>query len=175
MLEEVELIICFFEVETIETIGRICPTLKSFSLNDVGSRDYELNCNEEALAISRSMPKLRHLQLIGNPMTYLGLKAILDGCPLLESLDLRACFHLNLSEDMVKKCETIKILRKPYDSTADYGHEACSESEDQFDTYLSSLEPVSSDDGLPEHHNESLDESPPNCFSHVQLDQEFSD
>ena len=44
---------------------------------------------DEALAIAETVPGLRHLQLFGNRMTNDGLKAILDGCPQLESLDLR--------------------------------------------------------------------------------------
>ncbi|KAK6781528.1 hypothetical protein RDI58_019324 [Solanum bulbocastanum] len=45
--------------------------------------------NVEALAISKSLPVLRHLKLIYNSMTNVGLQAFLDGCCNLESLDLR--------------------------------------------------------------------------------------
>ncbi|XP_021862686.2 putative F-box/LRR-repeat protein 23 [Spinacia oleracea] len=124
LLEGVELILCSYSVDTVEAIGRTCPSLKSFSLNAVGSSDRKLACNEEALAIAKNMPNLRNLQLIGNHMTNEGLKEILDGCPLLESLDLRACFLVDLSGDLGKRCELIKNLRLPFDSTADYDHEA---------------------------------------------------
>uniref|UniRef100_A0A803LY03 F-box/LRR-repeat protein 15/At3g58940/PEG3-like LRR domain-containing protein n=1 Tax=Chenopodium quinoa TaxID=63459 RepID=A0A803LY03_CHEQI len=120
-LEEVAIIICSFSVDTIEAIGHTCPPLKSFTLNDIAP-DYEYADadNEEALAIAKSMPNLRTLQLIGTFMTNEGLKAILDGCPLLESLDLRACFFIDLSGELGKKCEQIKYVRQPGDSTSDY-------------------------------------------------------
>lgn len=130
VLEEVEIIICSYSEDTIEAIGRTCPALKSFSLNDVGSKSHHYLGNEEALAVAKSMPNLRKLQLIGNCMTNHGLKAILDGCPLLESLDLRACFHIDLSGNLGKRCEKIKKLRRPYDSTEDYSHQACTDSEE---------------------------------------------
>ncbi|KAK9704756.1 hypothetical protein RND81_07G009100 [Saponaria officinalis] len=127
MLEELEIIISGYYKETYEALGHACPSLKSFSLNNVGSRR---NCyihNEEALAISKSMPNLRRLQLIGNSMSNEGLKVILDGCPLLESLDLRACFHIDLSGDLGKRCDRITNFRRPNDSTSDYSHRACAE------------------------------------------------
>lgn len=130
LLEEVEIIICSYSEDTIEAIGHACPSLKSFSLNDVGSRHDDMVVNEEALAIAKSMPNLRNLQLIGSCMSNEGLKAVLDGCPLLESLDLRACFRIDLSGDLGKRCKKIKHLRLPLDSTADYGHAAVTDNEE---------------------------------------------
>ncbi|XP_074290454.1 F-box protein SKIP19-like [Silene latifolia] len=127
MLEEVQIIICSFSEETVEAVGHACPTLTSFSITGIGSKKQNHIFNEEALAISRSMPNLRHLQLIGNNMSNEGLKAILDGCPLLESLDLRACFQIDLSGDLGKRCERIQHLRYPNDTTADYGRDTCSD------------------------------------------------
>ena len=55
-------------------------------------------------------------------MTNDGLQAILDGCPHLESLDLRKCFNVTLSRNLGIRCaEQIKNLRHPNDSTHDYG------------------------------------------------------
>lgn len=107
-------------------VGRSCPLLKSLSLNDRGSRylnddDYVEEYDEEALTIAKSMPGLRHLRLFGNSLTNKGLQTILDGCPHLESLDLRQCYGLQLNGDLGKRCsQQIKSLRLPYDSTADY-------------------------------------------------------
>lgn len=76
--------------------------------------------DDEALAIAETMPGLHHLQLLGNNLTDDGLKAILDGCPNLESLDLRHCFNVNLGGSLGERCsEQIKYLRQPYDSTDD--------------------------------------------------------
>lgn len=67
------------------------------------------------------MPELRQLQLFGNKLTNDGLQAILDGCPHLESLDLRQCFNVTLTGNLGRRCaERIKHLRFPTDSTDDY-------------------------------------------------------
>ncbi|XP_021754999.1 putative F-box/LRR-repeat protein 23 [Chenopodium quinoa] len=113
-LEEVEIIMCKFREDTTEAIGHACPSLKAFSLNSVGSKTFNYTCNEEALAIAKTMHNLRNLQLIGNRMTNEGLKAILDGCPLLESLDIRTCFYIDLSGDLGKRY---------------YSYQACTDSE----------------------------------------------
>ncbi|XP_074286037.1 putative F-box/LRR-repeat protein 9 [Silene latifolia] len=155
MLEEIQMIRCSFSHKTVEAIGHACPSLTSFGLNGVCCKLPDNMCNdedyisydeeymsndeiyvrnEEALAISKSMPKLRHLQLIGNSMNNEGLKAILDGCPHLKSLDLRSCFHIDLSGDLGcfhidlsgdlgKRLANVHLLY-PNDSTADYGHES---------------------------------------------------
>ncbi|XVF68321.1 hypothetical protein PTKIN_Ptkin10aG0195400 [Pterospermum kingtungense] len=67
------------------------------------------------------MHGLRHLQLVGNELSNQGLQAILDGCPYLESLDLRNCFNVNLEGDLGERCaEQIKNLKHPNDSLHDY-------------------------------------------------------
>lgn len=120
-LEELELTLCLFSAEKTRNIIRCCPFLKTFKLNEQGSRNPNLACDDEAVAIADSMHELRHLQLIGNSMTNEGLKAILDNCPHLQSLDLRACFHVDLAGDLGKRCaQQIKIVRHPYDATDDY-------------------------------------------------------
>ncbi|XP_074288391.1 putative F-box/LRR-repeat protein 9 [Silene latifolia] len=141
MLEEIQMIHCSFSHKTVEAIGHACPSLTSFGLNGVccklpdntsndedywsNDEDYMSNdkyiCNDEALAISKSMPKLRHVQLIGNSMNNEGLKTILDGCPHLKSMDLRSCLHIDLSGDLGKRLANMHLLY-PNDSTADYGH-----------------------------------------------------
>ncbi|CAB4306924.1 unnamed protein product [Prunus armeniaca] len=52
-----------------------------------------------------------HLQLRGNKLTNDGLQAILDGCPHLESLDLRGCFHLKLGGELGRRCA--ERIKKP--------------------------------------------------------------
>jgi F-box/leucine-rich repeat protein 2/20 len=48
------------------------------------------------------------------------LEAILDGCPLLEFLDLQRCFHLYLSGRLGKRCrDRIKTLVLPNDIDED--------------------------------------------------------
>ncbi|RHN68136.1 putative leucine-rich repeat domain, L domain-containing protein [Medicago truncatula] len=50
------------------------------------------------------MPELRHLELWGNKLTNDGLIAILDGCPYLESLDVRMCYNLVIHGNLAKRC-----------------------------------------------------------------------
>ncbi|MCI17677.1 F-box protein SKIP19-like, partial [Trifolium medium] len=80
------------------------------------------------------MPKLRHLSMSGNLLTNVGLDAILDGCPLLESLELRRCFHLDLSGNLGERYrDQIKDLILPTDID-----ENCDD-EDNDDFYWDSL------------------------------------
>ena len=121
LLEELEIYLGNTGKDAIEAVGRCCPLLKTFKFNQQGIRDPSYQYDEDALAIAENMHGLHHLQLVGNKMTNLGLQAILDGCPYLESLDLRKCFHVNLEGDIWKRCdEQIKNLRHPNDSTHDY-------------------------------------------------------
>ncbi|MED6125860.1 hypothetical protein PIB30_072570 [Stylosanthes scabra] len=92
----------------LEAIGRGCPLLKSFKFNE------NWGSNEEAFAIAQNMPNLRHLQLANNYLDNSGVSAILDGCPLLESLDLRGCQFVKLEGELRKRCdEQLKDFKEP--------------------------------------------------------------
>ncbi|KAL8058345.1 hypothetical protein ABFX02_03G011900 [Erythranthe guttata] len=118
LLEELHLEFTDVSRKTIETIGESCPLLKSFKLNTDWQK-YTVS-DAEALAISKSMHGLVHLQLISNRMTDKGLNAILEGCPNLESLDLRRCFKVRLWGNLRNLCsERIKDLKLPRDPIDD--------------------------------------------------------
>ncbi|QHN79035.1 hypothetical protein HN51_056222 [Arachis hypogaea] len=109
LLEELDITLCP-EVSSIalEAIGRSCPLLKSFKFNN-NSRG-----NKEAFAIAQNMSNLRHLQLVKNYFDNSGLSAILDGCPHLESLDLRLCGDVELKGKLRTRCdEQLKDLKDP--------------------------------------------------------------
>ena len=128
-----------FQSADIRAIGNACPMLKSFSLNgfkldlieDVDENDdrpfiESIHRNLYALAISKSMPNLQHLQVYGHWMGNRGLEVILKGCPRLESLDIRRCFDLDLEGDLGKRCrQQIKHLKLPHDSTSDVPWPSC--------------------------------------------------
>ncbi|KAK4488141.1 hypothetical protein RD792_003883 [Penstemon davidsonii] len=125
LLEELHLYYTPIDATTIEIVGRSCLQLKSFKLNHRGYKIPHLVCDLDALAIAENMPELRHLQLFGNKLTDDGLQAILDGCPNLESLDLRQCFSVDFEGNLRTLCaERIKDLRFPNDRTDDYGFDA---------------------------------------------------
>ncbi|XP_022146724.1 putative F-box/LRR-repeat protein 23 [Momordica charantia] len=123
LLEDLEIFFSFdsFDMETLKTVGRCCPLLNSLKLHNRNCKGPRLmGCDEEALAIAENMPNLRHLGIFSNSLTDLGLQAILDGCPYLESLDLRHCLNLNLGGQLEKKCsKRIKSLQLPYDPIDD--------------------------------------------------------
>ncbi|KAJ4816014.1 RNI-like superfamily protein [Rhynchospora pubera] len=120
LLEEIELTRHWCSPELCEAIGLLCPRLKHFRLNELyfgcGSNKKNLIANY----IGKTMPNLRSLQLIGSSMTEEGLHAILEGCPQLESLDIRNCDNLTINQRIQSELERIKILRLPNDSTIDY-------------------------------------------------------
>ncbi|KAK8543206.1 hypothetical protein V6N13_136263 [Hibiscus sabdariffa] len=124
-LEDLEISYCPITEHALETIGLSCPLLNSLKFNVQGCKRYFSVCDCEALAIAETMPKLRHLQLFGNRLTDNGLQAILNGCPRLESLDLRKCYNVGLRGNLERRCvERIKRFRRPCDPTHDYEFEA---------------------------------------------------
>ena len=77
-----------------------------------------------------------------------GLLAILDGCPQLESLDLRKCFHVTLSGYLGKYAERIKVLRHPNDSTDNYEFVADDGSFEEVSYIVYSLDDIHDDGSL---------------------------
>ncbi|KAF9620216.1 hypothetical protein IFM89_010951 [Coptis chinensis] len=140
LLEEFELCYSSFSWKVIKVVGHSCPRLISFRLNrhEVKHIHYSPYRNEfirkhvierslrkcevddDAFAIAANMPTLRRLHLFGNSMTDKGLRAILDKCPHLEYLDLRKCFYIKFGGFLRERCQGIRILRLPDDSTDDF-------------------------------------------------------
>lgn len=127
LLEELHIYLSAIDIVDIEAIGRSCSQLKSFTLNAcrfrrlTGFRRLQINVDDQAHAIAVNMPELRHLALFGNIMTNEGLCAILDGCPHLESLDLRHCYSIDLEGDLGTRCrQQIIDLKCPNDCTDGY-------------------------------------------------------
>lgn len=133
----------------------------SLKLNCQGFRFPHIEADEEALAIAKTMPELRCLQLFGNKLTNVGLEAILNGCPHLEFLDLRQCFNVNLTGNLWKRCaEKIKDLRRPLDPTDDYEYDSMFQDDVSFDedclSGFSDIDMVTDDD---DHYDFSRSES----------------
>ncbi|XP_057443565.1 putative F-box/LRR-repeat protein 23 [Lotus japonicus] len=116
LLEEFEISFNCLPKNILELIGQSCPFLKviKFTLFIGFPKGFE--CNDDAFVIAKTMPELRHLQLIANRLTNDGLLAILDGCRHLESLDLRGCSNVDLSGSLGERCcKQIKYLYLPED------------------------------------------------------------
>ncbi|KAL4563524.1 hypothetical protein LXL04_027567 [Taraxacum kok-saghyz] len=104
-----------------EVVVPNCPHLKSFKLDKACIYEGIVN-DDDALAIAKNMPELRQLQLYGNAMSNNGLKAILDGCPHLESLDIRMCYNVDINGNELKpSLERLKSFKGPNDSTENCG------------------------------------------------------
>ncbi|KAM7270945.1 hypothetical protein ACFE04_031300 [Oxalis oulophora] len=114
MLEE--LVIKFYRLSTkeLEEIGKSCRRLKSLKLDieaPILNKNYtNYPCDEQALVIAENMPGLRHLQLVGSQLTDNGLRAIFNGCPHLESLDLRHC--TNVRVETYTRITVLLMLKK---------------------------------------------------------------
>nr|GEY42721.1 hypothetical protein [Tanacetum cinerariifolium] len=124
--------------ETIETVARRFPNLKTLKVNQracklcVGdaNEDRLTSYNEIAVAIGGSLHELRHLELIGNKMSNIGLQVILDGCHHLETLDLRECFYV------VTRClKQINHLKLPTDYLESYPY-VCERHNTSYDGYV---------------------------------------
>nr|XP_043630209.1 putative F-box/LRR-repeat protein 23 [Erigeron canadensis] len=121
LLEELSLFNTPILIRGIEKAGKYCKLLTTLKLNQ--KPDPYSGWNEDyiedgiATAIGECLPGLRHLELIGNNMSDYGLKEILDGCPHLESLDLRGCYYIKLKGALRKRLlQSIKNLKRPRDS-----------------------------------------------------------
>ncbi|KAJ4785531.1 F-box protein SKIP19 [Rhynchospora pubera] len=118
LLEEIKISCGPFSKKLTEILGTACPHLKSFELYYTSynmpppdpDNEEEISNDDEAFGIAKAMHKLHHLQLIGNRLTNEGLTAILDGCPHLETLDIRGCFKVNIDADMYARCARLKTF-----------------------------------------------------------------
>ncbi|XP_058722147.1 putative F-box/LRR-repeat protein 23 [Vicia villosa] len=95
---------------TLEVIGRSCPLLKSFKFASI-FKYIECSYDDVAFVIARTIQGLHQLDIAGNLLTKIGLLAILDSCPLLESLELGWCLNLDFTGNLRKRClEQIKSV-----------------------------------------------------------------
>ncbi|KAL6580156.1 hypothetical protein OROMI_008180 [Orobanche minor] len=120
LLEEAHFVYVDCSSEDIEAIGRSCPKLRSFTLSKSGNKLSKYISNDDALAVAKSMSGLRQLRLLGNDMSNEGLEAILDGCPLLESLDVRRCYNADLNGDLGRRIvQKVRCFLGPEDPMED--------------------------------------------------------
>ncbi|XP_071729244.1 putative F-box/LRR-repeat protein 23 [Rutidosis leptorrhynchoides] len=117
LLEELTLYSVIVFTQIIESLARYCPLLKTLTVDHEphGSWNTQVPLYDGlAISIGENLHDLRHLTLLANGVSDIGLQVILDGCPHLESLDLTMCWNINLKGDVVKKCkEQIKCLLLP--------------------------------------------------------------
>ncbi|KAF9617327.1 hypothetical protein IFM89_035308 [Coptis chinensis] len=127
MLLELDISYCYeISHESLELIGRKCLNLKILRRNlmnwldpsqhlGIVPKEYLDACpqngNEEAAAIGKFMPHLKHLELRFSKLSVHGLVLITEGCPCLEYLDLFGCANLT-SRDMETASTNLKNLER---------------------------------------------------------------
>ncbi|KAK1649957.1 hypothetical protein QYE76_067762 [Lolium multiflorum] len=117
LLEELEVSNYLMDFsKTCAAAGKACPLLKRLRLSSGRFEDCRVSGDVEAAAIGTTMPELRSLQLFAKRISNGGLAAILDGCPLLESLDIRHCFNIVMNDELHARCSRVHTLRRPHDS-----------------------------------------------------------
>jgi len=105
LLEEIYISECLELHISLEVIGQSCPLLKSLSIYGMFDAG-RLSCDDEAFIIAKTMPGLLHLVLHGDPLRNVGLLAILDGCPRLESLDILGWISTDFDGSLWKRLHT---------------------------------------------------------------------
>nr|CAB3473714.1 unnamed protein product [Digitaria exilis] len=100
---------------------KMFPLLEELHISDCWKPEF---FDMEAMEIAK-MHELRSLQLFHNQLTNIGLSAILDGCPHLESLDVRGCYCVDLHDEAMRaKCARIKTKKiftpNPEDECEDF-------------------------------------------------------
>lgn len=119
LLEEIYISFKYLSKDSIEFIGRFRPLLKS--LNFDGPIFTYFAFYDEVFAIGKVMSGLRHLSFSRIVFDNDQLFAIIDGCPLIESLGLHNYLIRHLSPSVKKRChKQIKDFQLPiYNSYED--------------------------------------------------------
>lgn len=131
ILTELDISYCYeVSYKSLEVIGQSCPNLvvlKRSIFNWLDSSEHvrtvpaeylracPQDSDREAIAISRSMPKLKHLVLRFAKLSGVGLNSIAEGCKELEVLDLFGCANLTSRgiEQAAANLKNLETLVKP--------------------------------------------------------------
>lgn len=114
----------------LESIGKHCKCLTGLrrTMHPLEVID-KLSQDDEALAISTTMPKLKQLEIAYMLVGTLSISEILQNCRQLELLDVRGCWNVNLDENFVKKFNKLKVVgplvvdcydKNGWDNSSDY-------------------------------------------------------
>ncbi|CAO2164067.1 unnamed protein product [Urochloa humidicola] len=129
LLEDLEISPSYVSTPTENLLGSICqdcPRLKKLRLNCSESFGYDNNGYGVAMETIRGeitpMRELRSLELFHCELTAQGLGAILDNCPLLETLCITGFMYGGgkMEEKLRQKCAAVKNLTLPDKSVTYY-------------------------------------------------------
>ncbi|CAK8566636.1 unnamed protein product [Lathyrus sativus] len=113
LLEDLQISFVYLSKDSLEVIGQNCPLLNSLYLEVQSGYCILFKLfADQVFAIAKTMFVLRHLAISGIWIHDRELLAILDGCPLLGSLDIPTNIWVNISESVKKRWqEQIKDLQ----------------------------------------------------------------
>ncbi|WMV31090.1 hypothetical protein MTR67_024475 [Solanum verrucosum] len=95
----------------LEAIGKHCKCLTGLRrtmhpLEVIG----KLSQDDEALAISSTMPNLKQLEIAYMLVGTTSIIEVLQNCRCLELLDVRGCWNVNLDDDFMKTFHQLKVV-----------------------------------------------------------------
>lgn len=95
----------------LEAIGTNCKSLTTLRrvMHPLEVID-KLSQDDEALAIAKTMPRLKHLEIAYLPVETSSIVEIVNNCKNLELLDVRGCWNVNLEENYLKKFPKLKVV-----------------------------------------------------------------
>ncbi|KAJ1267681.1 hypothetical protein BS78_07G076300 [Paspalum vaginatum] len=133
LLEDLEISLSYLSNSSenlLESVCQACPLLRKLKIgfpSDLYSDGYygydDQPTMEEITGIVTTMCELRSLELLDCFLTAEGLTAILDYCPVLESLCITGCFIDEMDAELRAKCSKVKNLSLPVDLDEDDTHE----------------------------------------------------
>ncbi|XP_066353126.1 putative F-box/LRR-repeat protein 9 isoform X3 [Miscanthus floridulus] len=125
LLEDLEVSPSLLSIGTenlLESVCQACPLLRKlrvrFSIDENYFADEEIR--EKINGIFTTMCELLSLELLNCDLTVEGLAAILDHCPVLESLYITGCFGGEMDAELRGKCAKVKNLTLPYGPAEEY-------------------------------------------------------
>lgn len=116
------------ESSDLEMIGKKCNLLEGLCRNmhplDMEGKSSQ---DDEAFAIATTMPKLKHLEMAYQLISTQSVMEILSKCPLMEVLDLRGCWDVNLDNKVIKEnFPNLKVIGPCVDDYYEqYGWDDC--------------------------------------------------
>ncbi|KAL6659443.1 hypothetical protein ACP70R_003483 [Stipagrostis hirtigluma subsp. patula] len=132
LLEDVEISLSYFSdyvsQKLFESICQACPGLKKLRMSfDVcHDSNYYDDYMDSYVGDAYTIPvmcELRSLELLCYDLTAAGLTAILDNCPLLETLNISSGNIIIMDEELQAKCARVKNLTLPCYSDDEYYEE----------------------------------------------------
>ena len=98
----------------VEVFGKNCPQIAHLKVNMNPQMESGLPNDDIAFAVGNTMCQLEHLEMAYGTLSNAGFKYLMQMCAKLEILDLRGCWHVDVSETYAKEAiQRLKIFHAP--------------------------------------------------------------